>query len=506
MSSDPPNNLASSYGMGYKLLKQMGFSQGEGVGKKHGIAVPLSHGDLRPKQAGLGYYKEETNASIDLGKASSSLDGSLQHKKNPQSLKEHARIQKKKVDLIQTKVEPLSSILGDAREMMMPPVGMEHVVSSSDSGLKKVLEVEERWLFLMKTERDSIEIQVPIYEALDELTRSLSSAISMIKQKLSEKLDEPHIWLQEIFQSHIIEKVKLFYIQMEEKSRATITSKLEDKVSGELHRAINDAESKAASVLSATNNILSSLLIPLHRKGSLMETNIYFPAVFTRKLLPVYLQMENVIGDRISGPFISQYFILGLLLPAIKIYIRSASLREVHSPIVWWLEVLPWEIVENIMETVVIPQLKEVGSDFIDEVVQPWLPFLNSEKTLICLCECLLSSPFDSAKQLEEILTVLRGIGRIPASAEHFLAERLSSFLLKNLKIDPEEQELDALETVIEASDVVSLDLMAGVLANGLFPLLSSYAAAWMRSCTVEDLRTSAADDIFGWFVGFIYH
>ena len=513
MCPDSPHNLASSYGMGYKLLKQMGFSQGDGIGKKQGIAVPLSHGDLRPKQAGLGYFKEETNVSIlEQEKDASLFDIASQKNKKVHSAKEHDGMHKRKTghiiketDSTLAKTELLSSLstLGNAREIMLSPEKTEqHVGASPRSNLKKLLEIEERRLSLIQIEHDSIEIQIPIYEALNELTHSLSLAIVAIKEEIKKQHVEPHTWIQDILQSLVIEKIRLFYSKMEEKNQVATTSRLDDKVSGELHRSINEVENKVAEVLSATNNMLISLLIPLHRRGSLLELDSYFPAEFTRQLLPSYGHLEGLIEDRISSPSLFQSLLMGLLLPAIKKHIRTATHPDAYDPVIWWLEKLPTEVVEVVMGSVIIPHLGGATFDIIaEENILPWLPFFNTEKLLFSLGNHLLSTSFSSEQQLEAVFSILRSIDRIPIQVENLLAERLSAFLLKSFKINPEEQELGVLEAVIGASDILPLEVMARVLAKGLFPLLVSYAAAWMRSATMEDLKTtSLADDISAWF------
>lgn len=518
MPSDPNPNLASSYGIGYKLLKQMGFSQGEGIGKSKGISIPIIHGELHPKQAGLGYFQSKTDPDLNMAKdKKEESKKKISREKNPSSVK----IEKKRT-------EPLVDVLGNAHgNLVLNEMGVS--IPFPFSSPKLMIEVEEKRLSLMKLEKEMILIQLPIYEALEQLTTSLSSSISIIKELISklditgkEKEDKIIVDFYPIISSELevslIENVKNFYNKIH--AQNTTSSIYDDRVAGELRKAIKDSEIKACSILAATNSILIFYLLPVHKKGSLLDVKLFFPAIFTHQMLPLYLRVENSLSNIGAGPSISECIISGLLVPEIKNRLRSNTLGQYGSKytfpsdlqsfpleheILWWLSVLPEDVCEQIVNSIILPYLKdlleEVPLSDILSLISPWLPYSSGRSFVDCIFHRIFSSSslIETVDNMNVSLEIIRCFDNIPSDIEIQLMNQLILFLSKKFIINPEEQELEVLELIISTSDIISLESLAKVLANGLFPLLCSYASAWMQSCTLIDLKNGLTDDMLQW-------
>ncbi|KAG6531935.1 septin and tuftelin-interacting protein 1 homolog 1-like [Zingiber officinale] len=495
---------AHTKGIGSKLMKKMGFTEGSGLGKnEQGIVAPVE-AKLRPKNMGIGFngYKEAKLPVLD------------EAPKEKMATPVAAGPSKEKRWLKQKRGRPEAEIL-TADE---PPAKKQE---QGNQAVQKVLYMRGPQVQVLtsldnlNTETEMKENDVPTPELLQYNVRQIVESTEVDIQKLDQHLRrerEKVVCLQE-------EKDKIMKEVMQQRKQLHVMQTIElllekvkeDSLSGVLTLdSLLTTFKDLKEIFKDDYKLFNISCIVLSFAYPLFLRVFHGWQALQNPLLGVNLissWRDLLQGDQpydfSENPFSGSYsqLISELILPAVRISVTNTWQARDPEPLLRFLEIweklLPPVILQSILENVVMPKLTTTVDSWdprcetvpIHVWVHPWLPLLGQRlETLYHTISYKLGSVLHawhaSDASAYAILSPWKDVFDA-ASWEHLMVHYIVPKLklaLQEFQVTPANQKLDQFNWVMMWASAIPIHHMVHMLEVDFFSKWQQVLYHWLRS------------------------
>ncbi|XP_012225804.1 tuftelin-interacting protein 11 [Linepithema humile] len=520
-------------GIGAKLLLQMGFEPGKGLGKQlQGISAPVE-AHLRKGRGAIGAYGPEKVPKIPEKKKDDEKEEAKESKTKVSQWRKGDNSGKKKVRYCYRSVD---QVLEDGK--LKPN---KKIPVSSDMSRVKVIDMtgpEQRILSgyhaiaggqqcpdenVITSDKKS-----KVNFALPELQHNLNLLVDMCEQDIIQN-DRRMRHLND----------RLITLEAEKKNLSKVVnqhSELIDTLENVLmivDRLMNETnELSLQETAEAFKNLqdnyyeeykmyelgeLASSFVAPKIKDCLLSWN---PLMQPKQPIKLFQQWKSILESGISTTLQTQtmqpydQLVWNAWMPSIRGAIQQWTCRQ-PDPLIelieYWIPLLPSWILENILDLLVLPKLTlevEEWNPLTDTVpihtwIHPWLPLLrNRLDTLIYpIIRRKLGSALGGWHPSDRSARLM-----LQPWAEVFAKGDMEAFLVKNIVpklqialsefvINPHQQHLDQWNWVYEWKELIPVHIMAGLFDKFFFPKWLQVLALWLN-------HSPNYDQVTTWYMG----
>ncbi|KAL0110405.1 hypothetical protein PUN28_013796 [Cardiocondyla obscurior] len=520
-------------GIGAKLLLQMGFEPGKGLGKQlQGISAPVE-AHLRRGRGAIGAYGPEKTPKIpekkkdDDGEEAKESKSKVSQWRKGDSNKKKVRYVYRSVDQVledgklkPNRKIPVSSDMSRVKviDMTGPEQRIlsgyhaiaggqqcpDETVITSDKKLKKLN-------FALPELQHNLNLLVDMCEQdiiqNDRRMRHLNDrviALESEKKNLSKVVDQ-HSQLIDTLENVFVIVTKL----MNE------TNELSLQETAEAFKNLQDNYYEEYKMYEL-GELASSFVAP-KIKDYLLNWN---PLMQPKQPIKLFQQWKDILENGVSTTLQTQtmqsydQLVWNAWMPSIRGAIQQWTCRQPESLIElieYWMPLLPNWILENILDLLVLPKLTlevEEWNPLTDTVpihtwIHPWLPLLrNRLDTLIYpIIRRKLGSALGGWHPSDRSARLM-----LQPWAEVFSKGDMEAFLVKNIipklqialsefVINPHQQHLDQWNWVYEWKELIPVHIMAGLLDKFFFPKWLQVLALWLN-------HSPNYDQVTTWYMG----
>ncbi|XP_014476265.1 PREDICTED: tuftelin-interacting protein 11 [Dinoponera quadriceps] len=520
-------------GIGAKLLLQMGFEPGKGLGKQlQGISAPVE-AHLRKGRGAIGAYGPEKTPKIpdvkkddDGEEAKESKSKVSQWRKSDNSNKKKTRYIYKSVDQVledgklkPNRKLPVSSEMSKVKVIDM--TGPEQRILSGYHAIAGGQQCPDE-IVITSDKKTKVNFSLP------ELQHNVNLKVSMCEQDIIQN-DRRTRYLND----------RVITLEAEKKNK----SKVIDQISQSIHtmenvlvimdRLMNETnELTLQETAEAYKNLkdnyyeeykmfelgeLASSFVAPKIKDCLLSWNPLMEPKNAIKLFEVWKDiLENGASSTLQARAMHPYdqLVWNAWMPSIRGAIQQWTCRQ-PEPLIelieHWMPLLPNWILENILDLLVLPKLTlevEEWNPLTDTVpihtwIHPWLPLLrNRLDTLIYpIIRRKLGSALGGWHPSDRSARLM-----LQPWAQVFAKGDMEAFLVKNIipklqvalsefVINPHQQHLDQWNWVYEWKDLIPPHVMAGLLDKFFFPKWLQVLALWLN-------HSPNYDEVTTWYMG----
>ncbi|XP_074281517.1 septin and tuftelin-interacting protein 1 homolog 1-like [Silene latifolia] len=388
---------AHTKGIGWKLLKEMGY-KGGGLGRNaQGIVAPIE-AKLRPKNMGMGFNDYEESKSVpkvvDISQQIEAKAKSVLVKKPENLWKKQARTRNKERGNIITPDE-LLAMKADAEG---PPLVLQKVVDMRGPQVRVLTNLEN-----LNAEEKARESDVPMPE-LQHNIRLLVDLIELDIQKLDKDLSnqkESVVVLQmekEMLQKkatqekkqidNMEEILKILDTVEEEHISGRLTLEILAKFVAELQRMYVQ-EYKICNLSSIACSYALPLLIRVFQGWDPLQNPSYGVDVITLWKSLLQEDEQHEIFEDAAAPY--SQLVNEVVFPAVRIAgINTWQARDPEPMLRFlelWEKLLPSSVLQSLLDMIVMPKLSEAVKSWdplretipIHVWIHPWLPLLGQK-------------------------------------------------------------------------------------------------------------------------------
>ncbi|EPY53402.1 RNA-binding splicing factor [Schizosaccharomyces cryophilus OY26] len=516
-----PRMKFNTTGFGAKMLEKMGYQKGQGLGANaEGIAAPVES-KLRPERIGLGAVRERTEKerreAVLRGEISDSEDEEVHQKR------ERERMMKKKNRENLKSSSELSNALGD---FSLPPA----LASLLDAGIHDTKRIE---LTSALSEGETEVNQKNLNELIDQLSRlarvesenyvvnwqqlqARKAYIRMEKERISNEYDQKNMEISRL--EKLLEKVSDIHAGVDNLTVENVNESVD-----ELEKAIQpltylietlpvefaepsmhyELDSVAVSILVA---VLSEpfqnwnvfrhpyfLLEHFLSWRNSLQSNVYRPKTERPDtFMDIELEMdENQAGQTNFTHYESLIMALWetRVSQAFRDHWSSRDTSTALQLLEAWDVVVPSKVKEVLIKDTILPKLQEEinswkpstrlrkrSADSLHHWIFPWLPYLgNFSDELLSVVLTRLSKVL-SGWNIEfgpsDDFSVWRFAftdDMLDRILEKTILPKLERFLQEKLVIDPSNQDMNVILTVLSWKDAFRATVFGKLLVDHFF-------------------------------------
>ncbi|KAK2579187.1 hypothetical protein KPH14_002709 [Odynerus spinipes] len=520
-------------GIGAKLLLQMGFEPGKGLGKQlQGISAPVE-AHFRKGRGAIGAYGPEKAPKVAEKKKEEDIEDTKDTKsKVSQWRKGDSANNKKKVKYSYRSVDqvledgklkpsrklPLSSEM--SRVKVIDMTGPEQRILSGYHAIAggqqypdesiPITDKKDKINFALPELQHNLNLLVDMCEQdiiqNDRRTRHLSDrviALEAEKKNLSKVVDQ-HGQLIDTLENVLAIVDRL----MDE------TSDLSLEEIAEVFKSLQDKYYEEYKVYELGD--LATSFVGPKIKESLLSWN---PLIQPKQPIKLFEQWKEILEigtsplqSRTMHPY--DQLVWNAWMPSIRGAVQQWTCRH-PDPLIelleFWIPLLPGWIFENILDLLILPKLTlevEEWNPLTDTVpihtwIHPWLPLMrNWLDTLIYpIIRRKLGSALGGWHPSDRSARLM-----LQPWAEVFAKGDMEAFLVKNIipklqialsefVINPHQQHLDQWNWVIEWKELIPTHIMAGLLDKFFFP-------KWLQVLTLWLNHSPNYDQVTNWYMG----
>uniref|UniRef100_A0A8D8YMB8 Tuftelin-interacting protein 11 n=1 Tax=Cacopsylla melanoneura TaxID=428564 RepID=A0A8D8YMB8_9HEMI len=524
-------------GIGAKLLLQMGYQPGKGLGKGlQGIAAPIE-AKLRKGRGAIGAYGPETKQKVaDIGDKEvkqKSIRGKEEVKVSHwrKEGKEKSNVQyvyKSIEDVIEEskhgvkKQQPVYNELAKVKVIDM--TGPEQRVLSGYHAICGVQKPSDQWE--LRKDKKFANFAVP------ELMHNINLIVDMCEQNIidtDKKLQ--YIDNRTVHIEQEVNNLETLCIQEEttidqlEKILAIIdsmTMSSEHKTLTLEETAKTFKQLKEQHFAEYCMYDLSSLAVSLLKPIFKDILSAWSPLEDARKPISLFQEWKSILEieqvhslSTISGSDPYQRIVWDALMPSFRIAASTWNCKKQAEPMLRlieaWKPLLPTWMIANILQQEILPKLLtevEEWNPLTDTIpihswVLPWVPLLGQYFTTVIyptirhkLSSALVNwHPSDSSARLLLLpWTNVFSRGETDAFLLHNIVPKLHN-ALQEYVINPQQQHLDNWNWVMEWSELLSSQTMASILNTSFFPKWLQVLSMWLN-------MNPNYDQVANWYQG----
>ena len=553
-AASPASNPNS---FGAKMLAKFGYKEGQGLGAKgDGIVAPIES-QLRPQGVGLGAVKEKTEQAKQDEKRRAALRGEVLEDSEEEEKKRRKKLKEKRMfgassgggtpSRPKTKYRTTTEIEAAAEGLKVPNVlksiidatGSEQKLLGSASGLMSTYSTmvpsETEAEKIARRARRDLEAFADEWNTLSERKKYYELQETQLGSEIVEQDDEAR-QLEDVV--GVIQELQ--QLSLDPSVTESPTSTWENLTTKLESMAIAYSDGVEASTL---QEIAVATIHPLF-KTSLQD---WSPLQDPLHLVPYLQRLSHILGIKspstttdlalqnhqngisYSKPSKSttpnETMLYTLWLPPVRSAITNDW--DPHDPtpllalITAWQPLLPPFISHSILDNLIVQRLtstlrswsphrsskkhRSSSSQDPHTYIFPWLPLLSPHHTSPTSSTGLLSSFRAKFKSLLQSYPLTRPSPNLapwqPILSSHLthlltrhLLPRLASHLRENLIIDPSDQDLSPLTTVLAWTSLLPAQTVAQLLVSELFPKWHQTLHLWLTS-------SPNYDEIREWFL-----
>ncbi|XP_050457784.1 tuftelin-interacting protein 11 isoform X1 [Cataglyphis hispanica] len=519
-------------GIGAKLLLQMGFEPGKGLGKQlQGISTPVE-AHLRKGRGAIGAYGPEKVPKIPEKKKEE--DGEETKESKISQWRKGDNSNKKKVRYCYRSVD---QVLEDGK--LKPN---RKLPISSDISRVKVIDMtgpEQRILsgyHAIAGGQQCPDESIPTSDkkskenfALPELQHNLNLLVDMCEQDIIQNDRRMRHLSDRVIALEAENKNLSKVVDQHGQSINTLENVLE--IVGRLMNETNELSLQeiAEAFKNLQNNYyeeykmyelneLASSFVAPKIKDCLLSWN---PLLQPKQPNKLFEQWKCILENGISNTTLQtrtmqpyDQLVWNAWMPSIRGAIQQWTCRQ-PDPLIelieHWMPLLPNWILENILDVLVLPKLTlevEEWNPLTDTVpihtwIHPWLPLLRNrlDTSIYPIIRRKLGSALGSWHPSDRSARLM-----LQPWAEVFTKGDMEAFLVKNIVpklqtaltqfvIYPHQQHMDPWNSVYEWKELIPVHIMAGLLNKFFFPKWLQTLALWLD-------HSPNYDQIINWFMG----
>lgn len=519
-------------GIGAKLLLQMGFEPGKGLGKQlQGISAPVE-AHLRKGRGAIGAYGPEKGPKVPEKKKEETAEDGKEPKAKLSQWRKDGTASKKKVKYTYRSVDqvledgklkpnkkiPVSNEM--SRVKVIDMTGPEqrilsgyHAIAGGQQRPDETVVVTDKKSkvnFALPELQHNLNLLVDMCEQdiiqNDRRTRHLSDrvvALEAEKKNLS-KIVEQHGQLIDTLENvlAIVDRLMDETSELSLQETAEAFKDLQDKYYEE-YKMYELGELASSYVSPKIKDCLTSwnpLIQPKH------------PIKLFEQWKSILESGTSTLPTRTMHPY--DQLVWNAWMPSVRGAIQQWTCRQ-PEPLIelieHWMPILPGWILENILDLLILPKLTlEVAewNPLTDTVpihtwIHPWLPLLRSRlDTLIYpIIRRKLGSALGGWHPSDRSARLM-----LQPWAQVFTKDDMEAFLVKNIipklqialsefVINPHQQHLDQWNWVYEWKDLIPPHIMAGLLDKFFFPKWLQVLALWLN-------HSPNYDQVTNWYMG----
>ncbi|KMQ91009.1 tuftelin-interacting protein 11-like protein [Lasius niger] len=524
---------AHTRGIGAKLLLQMGFEPGKGLGKQlQGISTPVE-AHLRRGRGAIGAYGPEKVPKIpekkkddDGEEAKESKSKVSQWRKGDNSNKKKVRYCYRSVDQVledgklkPNRKLPMSSDI--SRVKVIDMTGPEQRILSGYHAIAGGQQCPDETV----TTSDK---KSKVNFALPELLHNLNLLVDMCEQDIIQNdrrmrhlndrvvaLEAEKKNLSKVVDQHgqLIDTLENVLVIVDKLMNETNELSLQE--TAETFKNLQDNYYEEYKMYEL-GELASSFVMP-KIKDCLLSWN---PLMQPKQPIKLFEQwkciLENGTSTTLQTRTMHPYdqLVWNAWMPSIRGAIEQWTCRQ-PDPLIelieYWMPLLPNWILENILDLLVLPKLTlevEEWNPLTDTVpihtwIHPWLPLLrNRLDTLIYpIIRRKLGSALGGWHPSDRSARLM-----LQPWAEVFAKGDMEAFLVKNIipklqialsefVINPHQQHIEPWHWVYEWKELIPVHIMAGLLDKFFFPKWLQVLALWLN-------HSPNYDQITNWYMG----
>ncbi|XP_011860143.1 PREDICTED: tuftelin-interacting protein 11-like [Vollenhovia emeryi] len=519
-------------GIGAKLLLQMGFEPGKGLGKQlQGISAPVE-AHLRKGRGAIGAYGPEKTPKIpekkkdDDGEEAKESKSKVSQWRKSDSNKKKVRYCYRSVDQVlengklkPNRKLPVSSDM--SRVKVIDMTGPEQRILSGYHAIAGGQQCPDETV-ITSDKKSKINFALP------ELQHNLDLLVDMCEQDIIQNdrrmrhlndrviaLEAEKKNLSKVLDQHsqLIDTLENVHVIVDKLMNETNELSLQEVA--EAFRNLQDNYYEEYKMYEI-DELASSFVAP-KIKDYLLNWN---PLMQPKQPMKLFQQWKDILENGTSTTLQTRtmpsydQLVWNAWMPSIRGAIQQWTCRQ-PEPLIelveHWMPLLPNWILENILDLLVLPKLTlevEEWNPLTDTVpihtwIHPWLPLLrNRLDTLIYpIIRRKLGSALGGWHPSDRSARLM-----LQPWAEVFSKGDMESFLVKNiipklqvalseLVINPHQQHLDQWNWVYEWKDLIPVHIMAGLLDKIFFPKWLHILAIWLNNSPNYDQVTT-------WYMG----
>ncbi|CAH1104934.1 unnamed protein product [Psylliodes chrysocephalus] len=513
-------------GIGAKLLLQMGFQPGKGLGKDlQGIQAPVE-AHLRKGRGAIGAYGPEKLASIPKMKdkaIKSEFDKEIEGPKGESKWK--------KTELLNKKSRYYYRSVDDVIEKGKRPGAYRNLGIASELSKVKVIDMTGPQQRVLSGYHALSGLKAPpgVEHYEDVVHKKCSNfALPEIQHNLDLLVDMCEQDIIKIDRNSRINEDKIMALEQEEKSLKDVLRK-EDEMIDNLNSVMGIVDklmdSSQTYSLGQIANIFKSLQdnhfeeYNLYELGELAPGLIgplltsalanWNPLVNPEQYLDVYGQWQDILltprhrgileGNKMGiQPYDS--LIWHTWMPVMRTCVSLWNTRDCDpliTAIETWKPLLPDWIVENIISQLLMPKIIKEVNDWnpltdttpIHVWIHPWIPLLDEklQATVYPVIQEKLGNALTNWHPSDRSAKLMLQPWQRALSQGAFVAFLLKHIVpklqicMQSLAINPHQQHLDAWHWVMDWSDMLSVGNMTLILDKFFFPRWLQTLAVWLN-------------------------
>lgn len=524
-------------GIGARLLLQMGYQPGKGLGKDlQGITTPIEAKQRKGKGA-IGLYGPEH-------KQKPTVAAEIEEDKEPkvqlhQWKKQDGESQKTKY--IYRTIDDVKSdsigkkFLGDSSRLSKVKVidmtGPEQKVFAGYHQIHQQHSKPEEWEDSDKKKERGHHFSLP------ELQHNLALLVEMMEQEIirndrelshendyvvnlkHEKERLAKVMEDEKKQIETLKSVMLIIDELNDRNKNDCDNPLTINSTMEILKKLQQ-EYYEEYVMYGLNDLAVAIVYPLMKKHLESWEPLKEP-LFSIELFKEWQNLLEIQGpnrgkfssgtDEDFDPYHQLMWIVWM--PCVRKAFLSWNVRQCDSIIELlenWMPLLPGWIMDNILEQLILPRLQKEVEDWnpltdtmpIHAWLHPWLPLMGNRLQPLYapirnkLAHALTNwHPSDcSAKLILEPWRAVFSRGTLEAFVVANIVPKLA-LVLQNFIINPHQQHLDVWHWVMAWEDIIPLPIMANLLEKNFFPHWQQVLCAWLT-------HNTNYEEVTKWYMG----
>ncbi|KAL3268527.1 hypothetical protein HHI36_007636 [Cryptolaemus montrouzieri] len=513
-------------GIGAKLLLQMGFQPGKGLGKDlQGISAPVE-AHLRKGRGAIGAYGPEKQAKIAAPLLKEIKDDKQERDEEQRGESKWKKISEKK------KSRYYYRSVDDVIEKGKRPGAYRNSGISSELSKVKVIDMTGPQQRVLSGYHALSGLKAPpgVEHFEDVVHKKCSNfALPEIQHNLNILVDLTEQDIIRIDRKTRLNKDKIVALKQEEDVLKSLLSK-EDQLVENLQivmnmvsKLVNPSQSFSLGQVSQmfqelqeeffeeycryelaelAPGLVGPLLTSAMAKWDPLSTPREFLHVFEqwKDILEKHLNQRGTLEGNKMGIQPYDSLIWHTWMPVIRTCVSSWNARDCDiliNLLEIWITVLPQWIVENIFDQLIIPRLKEEVNSWnpltdtvpIHTWIHPWIPLLDSklQEVIYPIIQEKLGSALTNWHPSDRSAKFMLQPWQRALPAGSFLAFLIKHIVpklqlcMQSLVINPHEQHLDGWHWVMDWSDMLSVGNMTLILDKFFFPRWLQTLSLWLN-------------------------
>ncbi|CAG9826035.1 unnamed protein product [Diabrotica balteata] len=511
-------------GIGAKLLLQMGFQPGKGLGKDlQGISAPVE-AHLRKGRGAIGAYGPEKPASVPKLK-DKDMKMEIDIDKD-----EKGESKWKKADSLTKKSRYYYRSVDDVIEKGKRPGAYRHLGNSSELSKVKVIDMTGPQQRVLSGYHALSGLKAPPgVEHYEDVVHKKCSNFTLpeIQHNLDLLVDLCEQDIIRIDRSSRLNEDKIVALEQEERLLREVLNK-EDELMENIQEVISVVDKLMDSTQTYSLGQIASIFKELQDKhseeytmyelgelapgliGPLITSALanWNPLSQPHQHVDVFNQWQDILTSQHRGNLegnkmgIQPYdsFIWHTWMPVMRTCVSSWNPRDCDPLITLletWKPVLPQWILENVLSQLIMPKiLKEVNewnpltdTTPIHVWIHPWIPLLDDklQSTIYPVIQEKLGSALENWHPSDRSAKLMLQPWQRVLSKGNFVAFLLKHIVpklqicMQSFTINPHQQHLDSWHWVMDWNDMLSVGNMTLILDKFFFPRWLQTLAMWLN-------------------------